>query len=243
MTVLAANRKIAAFTLIELLVVIAIIAILASLLLPALAKARGKAQAIKCLSNMRQWGLTIQYHCDDNDDIFPYEGDASTAINAGFNGTSAWYNVCPPYANMLPLTNRYALGQPPLPGDNSIWACPTIQSNPPAPTVTQPYFMVGFNNRMDPNGPAQFSRGQVELASSVVIFTENNEGRFPSTSGQFTPARHASGKAANLVFVDGHAEMVPEIKFRRTAAEDGNSALEWGIVRDVYWYPFPGAPP
>ena len=67
-----------AFTLIELLVVIAIIAILAALLLPALARAKVKAQAIKCISNQKQQYLGYHMYAEENRDFFPIHGDWAT---------------------------------------------------------------------------------------------------------------------------------------------------------------------
>jgi prepilin-type N-terminal cleavage/methylation domain-containing protein/prepilin-type processing-associated H-X9-DG protein len=187
------NRNRGGFTLIELLVVIAIIATLAAMLLPALAKAKEKANRIACLSNLRQWGLALNMYVDDYQQVLPDFSIPSTAAGApaGYSqdkinwsdlvsfaaagsGNSAWFDALPPYVTQRPLL-QFASDPTNFVSGKNIFTCSTARF---LPGEVDPYTRVAFSYGINFKGagtntaPAQPKTTQIAHPSAFVFFSD-----------------------------------------------------------------------
>lgn len=98
-----------AFNLIEFLVVITVIAVLAAMLLPALARAKQKANQTGCLSNLKQLGHALQMYTSDNEDLLPGPLWNGMQASADANSSEQLLYYAAPYLGVPPLSDEVAV--------------------------------------------------------------------------------------------------------------------------------------
>jgi len=206
-----------AMTLVEVLVVIAIVAVLATLLLPSLGHAKGKARRLECMSRLKQWHLAFQSFADENDGWIArecYEPLGEVTINNWSqvkgnlqpDGTTdshdVWYNALPPLLSQPP-TIRFA-----APPDRKeffekrlLIHCPAARfpSHAFRPTYQFPLFSLAMNSQLIMSGPSiRLAALEQRDSARTVTFLDNLlEGETPVHSAQETTHLGQPGAYAN----------------------------------------------
>ena len=233
-----------AFTLIELLVVIAVVAILAGLLLPALGKAKARAQQTECLDKLKQWDLAVLLYKDDHEDLLPREkcvtGTHTWPDIAAANATDVWFNALPPLYFGQPGADGFAADPQSFHSTKTIFHCPSAKL--PSGNVN-PIFSLVANSKLksspDPFASASFNC--IQDYATTVLFLEggvpgeekifpaqNNYSGQPAAWANRLSGRHDNG--ANLAFADGHAQRFSGSRVVDPATGNGlasNQEIKW----------------
>jgi prepilin-type N-terminal cleavage/methylation domain-containing protein/prepilin-type processing-associated H-X9-DG protein len=244
------NRK-HIFTLIELLVVIAIIAILASMLLPALNQAREKARGIKCMSNLKQLGMVLNYYASDNEDWFPLV-NLNSATGESLPGNEVtWVGKTVGYS-AYQYNNVWGYGGADK-AHNTIYWCPSDVRNPSLPTTSIQSNGVPDNGKgvsyLPPQGfdtwPSQWGctighkLSELRFASKNAALVEAwNTSGFGNFCFRYSMDdiryRHSSNRQFNVIYADGHAGAKMEYPSAYNSATRPD--YFWGFQRLGYGY-------